>query len=147
MGLILLQKPQKATAMKTIARAALTTCILMIALYVNAGLPVAVHHQVSVSMPKERPFNIQNVYVVVTDDHNRPVASPQLLRIGLGTYHFFEPATTRGTRIAQLIYMDGTSAAMFNLAAPDVQTGKFSAGFTYLYHLYVKPPTRITGGD
>jgi len=133
--------------MKTIARSIALISVLMISLYVNAGIPIAVHYQVSVHMPKERPINTRSIYVVMTDEHNRPVAPAQLLRRGLDTYHFFESASVKGTRKAQLIYSDGTTAAMFSLAAPDVQTGTFATGFTYLFNLYVTGPTQINAKD
>ncbi|MCX6245953.1 MAG: hypothetical protein NTU98_14760 [Bacteroidetes bacterium] len=134
--------------MKTLARITLLVSIMMmLSLLVKGALPLVIHYQVNVHMPKEKSFNTRNMYVVMTDGYNKPVAPPQLLSKGMETYHFFEGSSVKGTRIAQLIYSDGTTAAMFSIAGPDVQSGSFIAGATYIFNLYVTSAQQIKAED
>jgi hypothetical protein len=83
----------------------------------------------------------------MSDENNKMIAAPQLLIYGKTSYEFYESQTVIGTRVASLIYSDGTTTGLFH-STPDVQNGKFGIGGTYLFNLYVlfsKPP--VTAED
>ena len=133
--------------MKTIAKTLIAISVLMISLQVIAGnnQPITgkVHYKVQIHLPKDIPFNARNIFVVMTDERNNLVAPPQLLRYGKISYDLYESQNVIGTRVAQLIYSDGTTTKLFH-SDPDVQNGKFGIGGTYLFNLYVvfsKPGT------
>ena len=137
--------------MKTIAKTIIAISVLMISLQVIAGndqtITGKVHYKVQIHMKKDIPFNTRNIFVVMTDERNIPVAPPQLLLYGKIFYNFYESQTVIGTRVASLIYSDGTTTGLFH-STPDVQNGKFGIGGTYLFNLYVlfsKPP--VTAED
>ena len=126
--------------MKTIAKTLIAISVLMISLQVIAGnnqtMTGKVHYKVQIHLPKDIPFNTRNIFVVMTDERNNPVAPPQSLCYGKISYDFYESQTVIGTRVAQLIYSDGNTTKLFN-STPDVQNGKFGVGSTYLFNLYV----------
>jgi hypothetical protein len=126
--------------MKTIAKILVTISILMISLQVTAGnnQPTLgqVHYKVQIHLPKDIPFQANNVFVVMTDDRDTPIAPPQLLKYGKLSYDFNENKSVIGTRKAMLIYIDGTTSRLFN-CTPDVQSGKFIIGGTYQFNVYV----------
>jgi len=126
--------------MKTIAKTLIAISVLMISLQVIAGnnqtMTGKVHYKVQIHLPKDIPFNTRNIFVVMTDERNNLVAPPQLLRYGKISYDFYESQNVIGTRVAQLIYSDGTTTRLFH-SDPDVQNGKFGIGGTYLFNLYV----------
>jgi hypothetical protein len=138
-------KPIKPNAMKTIAKTLVAISILMISLPVLAGnnnpAPGQVHYKVQIHLQKDVPFRTNNVYVIITDERNQPVAPPQLFDSGKLTYEFTENNSVIGTREAQLMYFDGTRHRLFN-SSPDIKSGKFITGETYnfnIYILYVRP--------
>jgi len=136
--------------MKTIAKTLIAISVLMISLQVIAGnnQPITgkVHYKVQIHLPKDIPFNTRNIFVVMTDERNNPVAPPQLLRYGKTSYDLYESHNVIGTRVAQLIYSDGNTTRLFN-CTPDVKTGKFGLGGTYLFNLYVVFPKPGTVED
>jgi len=133
--------------MKTIAKTFVAISILMISLQVIAGNNQnsigQVHFKVQIHLPKDIPFHVRNIYVVMTDGNNNLIANPQLLQYGKVFYDFYEAQSVNGTRKAALIYSDGSTTKLFN-CDPDVQNGAFKVGSTYLFNLYVVfPPLSI----
>ena len=126
--------------MKTIAKTLIAISVLIISLQVIAGgnqtTTGKVHYKVQIHLPKDIPFKTKNIFVVMTDCNNKPVAPPELLRYEKVSYDFYESQTVIGTRIAQLIYRDGNTTELLH-SAPDVQKSKFGVGNTYLFNLYV----------
>lgn len=126
--------------MKTIAKTIIAISVLMISLQVIAGnnqtTTGKVHYKVQIHLQKDVPFKTKNVFVVMTDERNIPVAPPQLLLYGKIFYDFYESKTVIGTRVAQLIYANGNTTELFR-SNPDVQKGKFVICNTYLFNLYV----------
>jgi hypothetical protein len=133
-------KPIKTNAMKTIAKTLVLISILMISITVTAGnnQPMAgkVIYKVQIHLPKDMPFRTQNVYVVMVNERNEPIAPPQLLTYGKSTYEFTENNSLIGTRKAELIWSDGTISRLFN-SKPDAQSGKFVIGNTYIFNIWV----------
>ncbi|MCX6245952.1 MAG: hypothetical protein NTU98_14755 [Bacteroidetes bacterium] len=101
----------------------------------------AVNYKVTVHIPGDRPFYTRNVFVVMTDENNHMIAPAQLLRYGIWTYGFNEGTSVTGTRIAKLVFSDGTTTTLF-WAAPDSKTGKFTNGITYLFDLFIAAPDK-----
>ena len=129
--------------MRTIAAIiAFSTLMISISLFAGNSNPVSgtVNYQVKVHLPKDTPFYTRNVFVVLVDENNRRVAPEQLLRFGVYTYSFTEKTSVEGTRIAKLVFTNGSTTELF-FAAPDSQTGKFTVGNTYLFNLYFVVPS------
>jgi hypothetical protein len=104
----------------------------------TVDLPVI--HKVFVHLPAG-PIQGITYRIELTDQNGRPVAMPQTFIPGESTYIFLEDVAarcTRGTRIARFILV--TSA--YNnpnvlWAKPDMKTGIFISGRTYLFNLYL----------
>jgi hypothetical protein len=137
-------KPKKPNVMKTIAKSLIAISILMISFQVIAGgnqtTLAKIHYKVQIHLPRISPFYTRNLFVVMTDANNKLVAPAELLRYEKLSYDFYEAPSVKGTRKAQLVYSDGTTARLFN-SAPDVQNGSFILGGNYIFNLYVEFPT------
>jgi hypothetical protein len=135
--------------MKTIAKTLAAISILMISLQVVAGTnPITtakVLYKVNIHMQKDVFVRANNIYVVILDNRDMPVAPPQALTYGKSSYYFTESESVLGTRKALVVYNDGTTPRMFN-CTPDVQTGKFLVGHIYDFNVFIKSE-RPTGGD
>jgi hypothetical protein len=134
-------KPKKPNAMKTIAKTLAAISILMLSLQVIAGNNQPnigqVHYKVQIHLQKDVPFRTNNIYVVILDNKDKPVAPPQLLIYGKSSYDFTELESVIGTRKALVVYNDGTTARLFN-CTPDVQSGKFLLGHTYDFNVFIR---------
>ncbi len=125
--------------MKTIAKTLVVISMLMISLQIIAGNPTLskkVNYQVQIHLQKDIHVNSMNIFVAMTDGHNKMIAAPQLLRDGKVSYDFYESSTVLGTRVAQLIYTEPNTPELI-YSSPDIQNGKFAVGGTYLFNLYI----------
>ena len=139
-------KPKKTNVMKTIAKTLVAISILMISLNVIAGTnPLSngqVHYKVQIHLQKDVPFHTTNVYIVMLDGKDRPIAPAQRIVYGKLSYDFYELQSVIGTRKAILVFDDGSTTRLFN-AKPDVQNGKFILGGTYDFNLYITAFQRL----
>jgi hypothetical protein len=139
--------------MKTIAKTLIAAIALLFAMQINAapinGGPISSTNEIQYSVKinstqiHSGSFNL-NLFVMITDEHGRLVAPVQAVRPGLSTYHFSEFGPVIGTRVARLIYDPIGPTDLPFYCAPDVKTGKFINGTTYLFNLYptTNPPKR-----
>jgi hypothetical protein len=127
--------------MKTIAKTLVTLSILVMSIQAysagNINSVQSVHYKVNIHLAKIPNFDPKNLYVVISDGKGL-VAEPQHFRVDNLTYEFSEKGTVTGTRIAMLVYMNGGKPGLFN-ATDDVKTGRFLAGNTYDFNLYIQP--------
>jgi hypothetical protein len=133
--------------MKTIAKILIVISIFMLSSQVNAksgqGLTSSssntITYKVMVHLDKHNLSFVCGVFVVITDENGRMIAPPQQLKPRDSEYDFKEAGPVKGTRIAQLSngLRPHTDLYMFN---PDVHTGLFLGGESYLFNLYVSTP-------
>jgi hypothetical protein len=135
--------------MKTIAKTLVAISILLLSFQAysagNLNTVQSVHYKVNIHLAKIPHFDPKNVYVVMSDG-KAPIAPPQLFRANTLTYEFSEKGTVTGTRVAQLIYNDGTSIGMFG-SSVDVKTGRFIAGNTYEFDIYIYDQSAGKSGE
>jgi hypothetical protein len=127
--------------MKTIAKTLIAISVLMISLSAFAGGTIpsgaSVHYKVQIHLPKP-PVHSQDVFVVMTDGKGI-IAPPQLFSPRKLSYDFYESKNVYGTRIAMLVYFNGSTPVLFN-SNPDSKTGKFAIGNTYEFNLFIEIP-------
>ncbi len=99
----------------------------------NIRYSVTIHVTPGVIIPK------MHFYVVLTDQNNRRVADAQQVEFGKWTYQFTEMGPVSGIRVAHLIETTADDAFMPYSCSPDIKSGTFRNGVTYMFNLY---PTR-----
>jgi len=81
-----------------------------------------------------------SMYMVQLLKPNGDFAAPtQTFRLGVSTYTFYEAGNVRGIRIARLVPapdMDHAACPPTLFTKPDVKTGTFLGGETYIFHLF-----------
>ncbi len=93
-----------------------------------------IKYQVQVIITPQLASPNCHMLVVVTDEMNRSVGSPQIFVPGASVYYFTESGPVTGTRTARLQPARGISAFAF-YAEPDERSGNFNNNLVYSFTL------------
>ncbi|MCX6251242.1 MAG: hypothetical protein NTX61_10885 [Bacteroidetes bacterium] len=91
---------------------------------------VNIHVPVGINIPDVQLF------VKITDEHNRLVDLPQQFRFGTVSYVFGEQGPVTGTRIAWIVQSNNDGPKIPLWGNNDIKTGTFLPGHLYQFDIY-----------
>ncbi|MCX6251843.1 MAG: hypothetical protein NTX61_13965 [Bacteroidetes bacterium] len=122
----------------------LSIAMILFGLTALAGKPTikpevqrgTIKYLVNIHVPVGINISDVQLYVLITDKHNRKVALPQQFSFETMTYVFFEEGPVTGTRIAWIMQSNNDGPKIQLWGNNDIKTGTFLPGHLYQFDIY-----------